>query len=92
MINTIRHKGLRRLFVDDDPRGVLAEHTDKLRNILARLHAARSASDMDLPRYRLHPLKGELKGFYAVTVQANWRVIFRFSDGEARDVDYVDYH
>ncbi|MFI4940270.1 MAG: type II toxin-antitoxin system RelE/ParE family toxin [Burkholderiales bacterium] len=92
MINTIRHKGLRRLFVDDDPRGVLAEHADKLRNILARLHAARAASDMDLPRYRLHPLKGELKGFYAVMVQANWRVIFRFSDGEAHDVDYVDYH
>ena len=47
---------------------------------------------MDLPGYRLHLLKGKLKGFYAVTVQANWRVIFRFADGEAQDVDYLDYH
>jgi proteic killer suppression protein len=79
------------LFVDDDRRGVQAGHVDKLLRILARLNAARTVSDMDLPGYRLHPLKGELKGFYAVTVQANWRVIFRFADGEARDVDYLDY-
>ncbi len=79
------------MFVDDDRRGVQAGHVDKLLRILARLNAARTVSDMDLPGYRLHPLKGELKGFYAVTVQANWRVIFRFADGEARDVDYLDY-
>lgn len=60
--------------------------------MLARLHASGVLADMDLPGYRLHPLKGELKGFHAVTVQANWRVIFRFVDGEAHDVDYVDYH
>jgi len=92
MIRTFRHKGSRRLFLDDDRRGVRADHADKLGRILARLHAARTVSDMDLPGYRLHPLKGELKGFYAVTVQANWRVIFRFEDGDAQDVDYVDYH
>jgi proteic killer suppression protein len=92
MIRTFRHKGLRRLFTDDDRRGVRADHADKLKRILARLHAARVVSDMDLPGYRLHPLKGELKGFYAVTVQANWRVIFRFADGDAQDVDFVDYH
>lgn len=92
MIGSIRHKGLRRLFENDDARGVAAEHADKLRRILARLNAARSAADMELPGYRPHPLKGDLKGFYAVTVQANWRVIFRFVEGEARDVDYVDYH
>ena len=92
MIRSFRHKGLRRLFVDDDRRGVQAGHVDKLRRILARLHAAHTVSDVDLPGYRLHPLKGELKGFYAVTVQANWRVIFRFPDGEAQDVDYLDYH
>ncbi len=92
MICTIRHKGLRRLFEDDDSRGVPADYADKLRRILARLHAARTVSDMDLPGYRLHRLKGELEGFYAVTVQANWRVIFRFADGEAHDVDYLDYH
>ena len=53
---------------------------------------ASSAADMDLPGFRLHPLKGELKGFWAVTVRANWRVIFRFADGGALDVDYVYYH
>lgn len=92
MIRTFRHKGLRRLFTDDDRRGVRADLADKLKRILARLHAARMVSDMDLPGYRLHPLKGELKGFHAVTVQANWRVIFRFADGDPQDVDLVDYH
>ena len=90
--NVRRIISLRRLFEDDDTRGVAAEHADKLRRILARLNAARSAADMDLPGYRLHLLKGDLKGCYAVTVQANWRVIFRFAEGEARDVDYLDYH
>jgi toxin HigB-1 len=47
---------------------------------------------MDLPAYRLHPLKGRMRGFWAVTVRANWRVIFRFAEGNAEDVDYVDYH
>lgn len=92
MIRTFRHKGLRRLFEGDDARGVSADHVEKLTRILARLHAARTVTDMDLPGHRLHPLTGKLKGFYAVTVQANWRVVFRFTDGEAQDVDYLDYH
>jgi proteic killer suppression protein len=92
LIRSFRHKGLRRLFEDDDWRGVRPDHGEKLQRILARLHAARMVADMDLPGYRLHPLKGRLKGYHAVTVQANWRVIFRFADGEALDVDYLDYH
>jgi toxin HigB-1 len=92
VIRSIRHKGLRRLHEDDDPRGVIREHTEKLRDILARLDAAGTVADMDLPGLRLHPLKGELKGFWAVTVRANWRVIFRFAGHDASDVDYVDYH
>jgi proteic killer suppression protein len=92
MILSIRHKGLKRLHEEDDPRGVIREHVVKLRDILARLDAAGMVEDMDLPGFRLHPLKGELKGFWAVTVRANWRVIFRFADGDALDVDYVDYH
>ena len=92
MIRSIRHKGLKRLHQDDDPRGVIAEHADKLRRILARLDAAKVLADMDLPGYRLHALKGELQGFHAVTVRANWRVVFRFEQSEAVDVDYVDYH
>ena len=92
MIRSIRHKGLKRLYEDDDTRGVMREHTEKLRDILARLDAASTATDMDLPGFRLHPLKGGLKGFWAVTVRANWRVIFRFAEGDALDVDYADYH
>ena len=92
MIRSIRHKGLKRLYEDDDSRGVIAEHVEKLRDILVRLDAAGSVDDMDLPGFRLHPLKGDLKGFWAVTVRANWRVIFRFTDGEAQEVNYVDYH
>jgi proteic killer suppression protein len=92
MVRSIRHKGLKRLYENDDHRGVIAQHAEKLRDILARLDAASVVSDMDLPGFQLHPLKGELKGFWAVTVRANWRVIFRFTDGDALDVDYVDYH
>jgi proteic killer suppression protein len=71
---------------------VIAEHVDKLRDVLTRLDAARAVTDMDIPGLRLHPLKGEMKGFWAVTVRANWRVIFRFADHDAFDVDYLDYH
>jgi proteic killer suppression protein len=92
MIRTFRHKGLKRLFELDDPGGVNQEHVGKLRDILATLHAAPMVAHMDLPGFRLHPLKGEMKGFWAVTVRANWRVIFRFAEGHAEDVDYVDYH
>jgi toxin HigB-1 len=64
----------------------------KLRDILARLDAAGTVRDMDLPGFRLHPLKGELRGLWAVTVRANWRVIFRIAEGDVLDVDYTDYH
>ena len=92
MIRSIRHKGLKRLHEDDDPRGVIGEHAAKLRDILARLDAASTVADMDMPGFRLHPLKGDFKGFWAVTVRANWRVIFRLREGDASDVDYADYH
>lgn len=92
MIRSIRHKGLKRLYEDDDPRGVIGEHAAKLRDILVRLDAAATPADLDLPGFRLHPLKGEFKGLWAVTVRANWRVVFRFAEGDALDVDYIDYH
>jgi proteic killer suppression protein len=92
VIRSIRHKGLKRLYEDDDRRGVASEHAERLGDILARLDASTAIADLDLPGFRLHPLKGELKGFWAVTVRANWRVIFRYAEGEAFDVDYVDYH
>ncbi len=92
MIESFRHKGLRQLFEEDNAKGVTAEHVRKLRQILALLDAAQNVADLDLVTFRLHALKGDLKGFWAVTVRANWRVIFRFKDGNASDVDLVDYH
>jgi proteic killer suppression protein len=71
---------------------VVTEHFAKLRDILARLDAAHSAADMDLPGFRLHPLKGEWRGFWSVTVRADWRVVFRFDDHDVHDVNYLDYH
>jgi len=70
MIRTIRHKGLKRLFEEDDPSGVNAEHVGKLKNTLATLHAAPIVDHMDMPGFKLHPLKGQMKGFWAVTVRA----------------------
>ena len=92
MIRSFRHKGLKRLYAEDNRRGVASEHVEKLRDILARLDAAEEVEDLELPGFRLHPLAGKLSGFWAVTVRANWRVIFRFESGEALDVDYLDYH
>jgi proteic killer suppression protein len=71
---------------------VIPKQAERLRDILARLDAATAVADMELPGFQLHPLKGELKGFWAVTVRANRRVTFRFADREALDVDYIDYH
>ncbi|WP_349369458.1 type II toxin-antitoxin system RelE/ParE family toxin [Salinarimonas sp.] len=92
MIRNFRHRGLQRLYETGDRRRVAAEHAAKIERILARLEQASKASDMDLPGYRLHPLKGDLSRWWSVTVSANWRIIFRFEDGEACDVDLVDYH
>lgn len=92
MIRSFRHKGLRRLYEEGDPRGITRQHTQRLRDILARLDAAAEVTDMNLPGFRLHRLRGKLEGFWAVSVRANWRVIFRFENGEVLDVDYVDYH
>ena len=92
MIGSFRHKGLKQLYEDDNPRGVNAEHVRKIRQILALLSVAQSVGDLDVATFRLHPLKGDLKGFWSLTVRANWRIIFRFEDGKAFDVDLVDYH
>ncbi len=92
MIRTIRHKGLKRLHEDDDPRGVIAEHAASCAIFWQGSTRLETVADMDVPGLRLHPLKGREKGFWAVTVRANWRVIFRFAEHDAFDVDYVDYH
>lgn len=92
MIRSFRHKGLKRLFEQDDPSKVAAQDADKISRILARLNRSRVPQDMAAPGFQLHSLKGDRKGFWAVTVRANWRVVFRFEDGHACDVDLIDYH
>jgi proteic killer suppression protein len=92
MIKHLRHRGLKRLFENDDRRGVSSQHADKIGRILARLDRAATPDDMALPGYRLHPLRGNLAGFWSVTVRANWRIIFRFEGTDATDVDLIDYH
>jgi toxin HigB-1 len=69
-----------------------AGQLDKIRRILARLDQASAPEHMDLPGLRLHPLKGGMAGLWSVTVQANWRIIFRFQNGDVTDVDYLDFH
>lgn len=92
MIQSFRHRGLKAFYDGRTARRVASEHVQKLRDILAVLDRSRGPEDVNLPGFRLHPLKGELKDHYAVTVSGNWRVTFRFEDGHAVDVDYVDYH
>ena len=92
MIASFRHRGLKALYEGRTSRRVAPAHIDKLRDILAALDNSRGPEGMNLPGFRLHELKGLLKGHYAVSVSGNWRVTFRFEDGEAVDVDYLDYH
>ncbi len=92
MIESFAHKGLKRLYEKDDARGVSAEHVEKITLILTTLDAAETIEAMNLPSFRLHRLTGDLKGFWSVTVRANWRIIFRFDDGKASSVDLMDYH
>ena len=92
MIGSFRHKGLRQLFEEDITKGVNPDHVRKLKQILLVLQASRRIEALDVPTFRLHPLTGDLKGYWSITVRANWRVIFRFEDGEAFDIDLVDYH
>ncbi len=92
MIVSFRHKGLKLLFEKDDASKLNAEHINRLRLILSALDAAAVIEDMDQPAFRLHPLKGDLKGYWAVTVRANWRAVFQFAEGQTANVDLRDYH
>ena len=92
MIEKIKHKGLRRLHEKNDRSGIRPDLVDKVRKILSALEAANCPADMALPMFRFHPLTGDRRGSYAVTVNANWRVTFRFHEGAAYDVNLEDYH
>jgi toxin HigB-1 len=92
MIKGFKHRGLRRLYERDDRSGIRPDFADTIQEILTVLDDAATPQDLDLPGYRLHPLKGGLKGFWSVTVRANWRIIFRFEGADAFDVELIDYH
>ena len=92
MIRSFRHKGLEAFFRHGTRAGIQPRHAARLQLILTALDCARRPADMDAPGWRLHALHGDLQGFHAVTVGANWRVIVRFEAGNAHDVGYVDYH
>ena len=92
MIKSFKHKGLHRFFETGNILGIQVDHQKRLRMQLAALDTAQVIDDMDIPGFRLHPLKGDRKGQWAVTVNKNWRLVFKFSDGNASDVDYEDYH
>lgn len=92
MIVNFRHKGLKRFYEADDPSKLPADLIGRIRGILTVLEFATNLAAIDRPTLRLHALKGNLKGFHAVTVRANWRIVFRFDGENIRDVDFVDYH
>jgi proteic killer suppression protein len=92
MIQSFKHRGLKALYDGRTTRRVAPAHVEKLRDILAVLDRSRGPDDMNIPGFRLHPLKGSLTGYWAVSVSGNWRVTFRFDNADAVDVDYMDYH
>ncbi|MCY4428700.1 MAG: type II toxin-antitoxin system RelE/ParE family toxin [Halieaceae bacterium] len=92
MIVSFLHKGLERFYKTGGTSGIQAKHADRLRLILSNLTQAESPDDMDLPGLRLHPLKGQRKGIWSVSVSGNWRVTFRFSGRDVESVNYEDYH
>jgi proteic killer suppression protein len=92
MIRSFRHKGLKRFFENDDASKLPPDMLERIRTVLSFLDAASTIEEMDQPSFRLHPLKGRLRGLWAVTVRANWRIVFDFENGDATDVDFMDYH
>jgi proteic killer suppression protein len=92
MIQSFKHRGLQRLFDRGDRSKIRPDLVTKVERVLARLDASTDAQDMDVPGFGLHAMTGDRKGYWSVVVSRNWRVIFRFDDGHACDVDFVDYH
>ncbi|MGV8916889.1 MAG: type II toxin-antitoxin system RelE/ParE family toxin [Pseudomonas sp.] len=92
MILSWKHKGLRTFFETGSTSGIRADHSTRLAYVLTILNRAQTPSDVNLPGWRLHPLKGDKTDFWSITVTANWRVIFRFVDTDVELVNYLDYH
>jgi len=92
MIKSFKHKGLEKFYASGNAKGIQAKHAKKLRMQLIALDTAHDIEDLDIPGYRLHQLKGSLKRSWSITVSANWRITFEFSDGNIYIVNYEDYH
>lgn len=92
MIETWKHKGLKRFFESGNKAGIIAAHERKIKIILQRLNAAIRPEDMNTPGMQFHQLTGNYAGFYSVSVNGNWRIIFKFINQNAEDVNYIDYH
>ncbi len=92
MIRSFRHRGLRRLYERGDRSRINPVIVDKVEVVIGLLDVAETSNDVDLPGYMLHPLTGDLRGFLSIRVSRNWRIIFRFDNGDVYDVDLVDYH
>jgi toxin HigB-1 len=92
MIKTFRHKGLRKYYESGSTAGIQPNHAKRLRMQLAALNSAVTIDDMDIPGYGLHPLKGEMKGRWSISVNGNWRLSFEFTEGNVYILDYEDYH
>ena len=92
MIKSFKHKGLRRFFETGTLAGIQASHANRLRMQLAALDTAQTIDDMDVPGFRLHPLKSDRISLWAITVNGNWRITFEFIEGDAYIVNYEDYH
>jgi proteic killer suppression protein len=92
MIEQFRHKGLKRFWQNDDRSKLPSAMIPRIGEILTLLNAANAPEALDIPPLDLHQLKGDRQGQWAVTVRANWRITFRFEDGNAVDIDFVDYH
>lgn len=92
MIHSFRHKGLRRFFESGSQAGIQPKHFQRLRMLLVALDTAQKLEDMDVPGFRLHPLKGQDRGRWSVWVNGNRRLTFEFRDGQAYVLDYEDYH
>ncbi len=92
MIKSFKHKGLENFFKTGSVKGIQAIHQYKIREILSTLNKMKDLTPLALPSYRLHQLKGDMKGLWSVAVQANWRITFDFKDEDVYIVDYKDYH
>jgi proteic killer suppression protein len=92
VIKSFRHKGLRRFYETGSTAGIQAAHARKIRLELTALETAKTIDDMVVPGFHLHPLKGDRKGQWAISVSGNWRITFEFQDGNAYLLDYEDYH